>query len=113
MADDEEDVPKAEEASRDQQQQNRALDSITDHHGEDDRQLDSRRVEQAMASLTSQTDADRQRQRLREKELAAVKIKPGDVDVIAAEFEVDKKVAERTLREHKGNAIAALRSMLQ
>lgn len=76
----------------------------------------------------------------REKELAAVKINPVDVDIIANELEVritfnlpllelqycgfflfnlislnmqlDKKVAERVLREHKGDAVAAIRSLI-
>ena len=81
----------------------------------------------------------------REKELAAVKIKAADVDIIANELEVspilinalltcmylaskikrlticffqyweqlDPKVAERTLREHKGDAVAAIRHLLR
>lgn len=77
----------------------------------------------------------------REKELAAVKINPAEVDIIANELDVtsstdcfinpsrifysneliyfsscfqqlDKKVAERTLREHKGDAVAAVRHLL-
>jgi NACalpha-BTF3-like transcription factor len=48
----------------------------------------------------------------REKELSAVKITPDDVDVIAAEFELDRKTAERRLREHGGSLIDALRSLL-
>ncbi|PNY00980.1 hypothetical protein L195_g024267 [Trifolium pratense] len=49
---------------------------------------------------------------VREKELAAVKINAADVDIIANELELDKKVAERTLREHKGDAVAAIRHLL-
>jgi NACalpha-BTF3-like transcription factor len=35
-----------------------------------------------------------------------------DVDVIALEAEVDKKAAERRLREHGGDLAAALKSYL-
>lgn len=49
----------------------------------------------------------------REKELAAVKINMADVEIIANELELDKKVAERTLREHKGDAVAAIRFLLR
>eukprot|EP00897_Mesotaenium_endlicherianum_P006448 jgi/Mesen1/5831/ME000297S05024 len=105
------DIQKEEKSSRDMQQQNKALDSITDHVEE--RQLDSKRVEQAMAAIGATEEADRNAQRLREKELAAVKINAGDVDIIAAELEVDKKLAERTLREHKGDVVVAIRSFLQ
>ncbi|KAL3722479.1 hypothetical protein ACJRO7_034797 [Eucalyptus globulus] len=48
-----------------------------------------------------------------EKELAAVKINAADVDIIANELELDWKVAEKTLREHKGDAVAAIRSLLR
>lgn len=45
--------------------------------------------------------------------MAAVKINTAEVDIIANELEMDKKVAERTLREHKGDAVAAIRYLLR
>ncbi|XP_020573542.1 huntingtin-interacting protein K [Phalaenopsis equestris] len=97
--------------SKDLQQQSKALDKLTDRV--EDRQLDSTRVQEAMAALTSSKEADWNAMRMREKELAAVKINPTDVDIIANELELDKKVAERTLREHKGDAVAAIRHLLR
>ena len=35
-----------------------------------------------------------------------------DVDLIAAEMELDKAVAERTLREHKGDVVQALNTLV-
>ncbi len=35
-----------------------------------------------------------------------------DVTLIATEMELDKDVAERTLREHKGDAVAALNTLV-
>ncbi|RAL38572.1 hypothetical protein DM860_002550 [Cuscuta australis] len=96
--------------SKDMQQQSKAFDKLTDHV--EDRQLDSSRVQSAMASISAAKEADLQVMRMRENELAAVKINAGDVDVIANELEVDRKVAERTLREHKGDAVAAIRHLL-
>ncbi|GAV70847.1 hypothetical protein CFOL_v3_14345, partial [Cephalotus follicularis] len=99
--------------SKDLQQQSKALDKLTDHV--EDRQLDSSRVQTAMASIAASAEADWNAMRLREKELAAVKINAADVDIIANELEakqLDKKVAERTLREHKGDAVAAIRYLL-
>ncbi|CAI9776195.1 unnamed protein product [Fraxinus pennsylvanica] len=98
------------EDSKDLQQQSKALDKLTDRV--EDRQLDSTRVQEAMASIAASKEADIQAARMREKELAAVKINAADVDIIANELELDKKVAERTLREHKGDAVAAIRSLL-
>ncbi len=39
-------------------------------------------------------------------------IKTADVEVLATEFELDKKVAERRLREHGGSLYDALKSYL-
>ncbi|GJM97151.1 hypothetical protein PR202_ga14056 [Eleusine coracana subsp. coracana] len=103
-------APEGEADSKDLQQQSKALDKLTDHV--EDRQLDSSRVQSAMAALASSKEADWNAMRLREKELAAVKINPTDVEIIANELELDKKIAERTLREHKGDAVAAVRSLL-
>lgn len=65
-----------------------------------------------MSELAAARQADKEAARQREKELAAVKINKEDVDVIALEFELDKKVAERRLREHKGDLKEALKSFL-
>ncbi|QCD80076.1 huntingtin-interacting protein K-like [Vigna unguiculata] len=97
--------------SKDMQQQTKAFDKLTDRV--EDRQLDSSRVQEAMASIAASAEADWQAMRLREKELAAVKINAAEVDIIANELELDKKVAERTLREHKGDAVAAIRHLLR
>lgn len=48
----------------------------------------------------------------RDKELAAVKLKKEDIDLIMTEYEVERKLAERRLREHSGNLRAALESFL-
>ncbi|KAF9619786.1 hypothetical protein IFM89_009308 [Coptis chinensis] len=98
------------EDSKDLQQQSKALDKLTDHV--EDRQLNSTRVQEAMASISASSEADLNAMRLREKELSAVKINAADVDIIANELELGKKVAERTLREHKGDAVAAIRHLL-
>ncbi|XP_075667695.1 uncharacterized protein LOC142637306 [Castanea sativa] len=97
--------------SKDLQQQSKAFDKLTDRV--EDRQLDSTRVQEAMASIAASSEADWNAMKMREKELAAVKIKAADVDIIANELELDPKVAERTLREHKGDAVAAIRHLLR
>nr|POE66056.1 huntingtin-interacting protein k [Quercus suber] len=81
--------------SKDLQQQSKAFDKLTDRV--EDRQLDSTRVQEAMASIAASSEADWNAMKMREKELAAVKIKAADVDIIANELELDPKVAERTL----------------
>ncbi|GMP57114.1 hypothetical protein CsSME_00021334 [Camellia sinensis var. sinensis] len=75
--------------SKDLQQQSKALDKLTDHV--EDRQLDSTRVQEAMASIGAAKEADLNAMRLREKELAAVKINAADVDIIANELGLVKR----------------------
>lgn len=47
-----------------------------------------------------------------ENELASVKIDHEQVSIIMEEMEVDKEHAERALREHRGDVVAALESMV-
>ena len=65
-----------------------------------------------MADLEASQRASKEAQLAHEKELAAVKINKEDVDVIAIEFEMDKKMAERKLREHGGRLQDALKALL-
>lgn len=65
-----------------------------------------------MAALAAQQHAAREAQRLREKELASVKVAQEDIDLLAKEFELEKKKAERALRESKGDVKVAIQSLL-
>ena len=49
----------------------------------------------------------------RERELAAVKVAKEDIELIASEYEIDRKAAERRLRECRGDLRAALQSFLE
>ena len=48
----------------------------------------------------------------REKALPSVKIRQEEVDIIALEFEVDRKTATKALRDSRGDLTAALESFL-
>lgn len=76
------------------------------------RGVDRSRVQAAMLKLATSQAAAAEAQRLREKELAAVKVAKEDVELLVAQFDLDKKRAERCLREAKGDVRAALRSLL-
>lgn len=65
-----------------------------------------------MAALAASQKAQKEAKAKREKELAAIKINAADVDVIAAECEVDRRAAEKRLREHNGSLYEALKSFL-
>ena len=74
---------------------------------------DTKNATHAMAALAAQQRAAQEAKRLLEKELAAVKVDAADVQYIATEFELDKKSAERRLRECSGDLRAALESLLE
>ncbi|KAL0376349.1 UNVERIFIED_CONTAM: hypothetical protein Scaly_0752500 [Sesamum calycinum] len=131
--------------SKDLQQQSKALDKLTDRV--EDRQLDSTRVQEAMASISASKEADIQAARLRNGVVGfltgrknwqllrsmlqmsiSLQMNRGIIPALSTlKFvqligilntnaiileQLDKKVAERTLREHKGDAVAAIRSLL-
>ncbi|PHT40541.1 hypothetical protein CQW23_19395 [Capsicum baccatum] len=66
----------------------------------------------AMALIYASKEADLQDMRMMKKELAVVNINIANNDITANKLEVDKKVVERTLREHKGDVVAAIRHLL-
>lgn len=102
--------------------------------------VDRSRVQQAMLKLAAEQKEQQEAARAREKELAAVKVRlqtlaatgllapacpadwhplhavpqvaAADVELVAQQFDLDKKRAERALREAKGDVKAALRSLL-
>eukprot|EP00239_Pterosperma_sp_CCMP1384_P003178 CAMPEP_0197858768 /NCGR_PEP_ID=MMETSP1438-20131217/32804_1 /TAXON_ID=1461541 /ORGANISM="Pterosperma sp., Strain CCMP1384" /LENGTH=152 /DNA_ID=CAMNT_0043475027 /DNA_START=92 /DNA_END=546 /DNA_ORIENTATION=+ len=98
-------------SGKDAKAQAKSLDRITDHvqHQE----LDKGRVQEAMMKLAEQTKEHRAKELERERELAKVQIKAEDVALIAEEFELDKKSAERVLREHDGDVRKTLSFLVE
>lgn len=83
---------------------------------EDDKEMraaDTSKISQAMAALAAQQHASLEAQRQRDRELAAVKVAQEDIELLVAEFELDKKAAERKLRENKGDAKLTIEALLQ
>ena len=77
------------------------------------KELDSKKASEAIARMTAEMKVDREAEAQRERELAAVKIEQADVDLIVAEMELDKDIAERKLREHKGDVVATLTTLVE
>lgn len=115
MADDERDENENEQeelSTKDRQGREaaEALNKMTDKGPE--RQMDEGKVQQAMQALAEAQRASKDAERQRERELAAVKVAAADVEVLATELELDKKAAERSLREAGGDLRRALEAYL-
>eukprot|EP01026_Neomeris_dumetosa_P066509 TRINITY_DN6442_c0_g1_i6.p4 TRINITY_DN6442_c0_g1~~TRINITY_DN6442_c0_g1_i6.p4 ORF type:complete len:110 (-),score=29.34 TRINITY_DN6442_c0_g1_i6:220-549(-) len=95
---------------REGQEQVKDLDKITDVV--DEKELDANKVKKAMTELAEAQKATKEAQRKRQRELAAVKIKKADAELIAQEFELDIKTAELRLREAGGDARIAIKSLI-
>ncbi|EFN53351.1 hypothetical protein CHLNCDRAFT_137085 [Chlorella variabilis] len=92
-----------------------ALDKVTDFREEKEMMtnVDKELVQQAMQKLAAEQAQRTEAQRQRERELAAVKVQKEDIEVIAQQFDMDKKKAERALRENGGELKTALQSLLK
>merc|ERR1712028_190921 len=87
------------------------VSKVTDYVEQEE--MDHAKASKAIAALTDSMDTvDQEAEAKREKELAAVKINQEDVDSIAQEMELDKDVAERKLREHNGDAVQTLMTLV-
>lgn len=91
-----------------------AMDKVTEQsEGRELGQADTTKIKKSMAALSAQQVSAREARRARERELAAVKVAAADIELLAQEFEIDKRKAERRLRECKGDAKTAIESLLE
>eukprot|EP00286_Rhodomonas_abbreviata_P026095 CAMPEP_0181295480 /NCGR_PEP_ID=MMETSP1101-20121128/4174_1 /TAXON_ID=46948 /ORGANISM="Rhodomonas abbreviata, Strain Caron Lab Isolate" /LENGTH=118 /DNA_ID=CAMNT_0023400243 /DNA_START=9 /DNA_END=365 /DNA_ORIENTATION=+ len=77
-----------------------------------EKEVDTGKAQDALSQLASAAEAEKEAKILRERELAKIKIDRADVELIMAEMEIDEARAERVLREHNGEPIAALRFLV-
>ncbi|XP_026293973.1 huntingtin-interacting protein K [Frankliniella occidentalis] len=68
-------------------------------------------LEGALSIIGAQRERDLAAKREREVELSKVSIKKDDVELIVREMEISRSLAERKLREHRGNVVEALQSL--
>lgn len=100
----------AGDGTRDAAEQSKALDSITDRVEE--KELDEEKLKREYRKIAEQDRKEQEEKRKREKELAKIKVSKEDVQAIVREMEVDSDEAERKLKEHNGDVVAALKSYL-
>lgn len=82
------------------------LEKITDYA--EDKEISEQNIGDAINIIEDKRSVEKDKKTAREKELAQVKIKKEDLELIVTEMEVSLAVAERTLRETGGNVVEAL-----
>eukprot|EP00794_Sanderia_malayensis_P007173 gene7173-7979_t len=86
------------------------LEKITDY--EEDKEISSQDIANAVSLIEGRYSEERKEKAIKEKELSQVKIRREDVDLIVDQMEIGAVLAEKRLREHKGDVVEALISLL-
>lgn len=86
------------------------LEKVTDYAEE--KEISAGDLNNAMNAISDKRKKDAELKAEREKMLASVKVKKEDVDLIVNEFEIAKSKAERVLKEHNADLVAALSSLI-
>merc|ERR1712046_364091 len=96
--------------------QAKQLDSLTDfvEEQEGSTKVDAKEVEERLKDLRKKQDEMDKKRQEKEKQLAAVKIKKEDLELMCSELPLcEKEALERVLREQNGDLVAALRSAMR
>merc|ERR1711893_5676 len=98
--------PKGKKAAKHDDVGTADLEKVTDYVEE--AEISSQSISDAMKVMSDKKAKEATEKQLRERELAKIKISKEDVDLIENEMEIPRSVAERKLREHKGDVVQAL-----
>eukprot|EP00747_Dinoflagellata_sp_TGD_P162049 gnl/TRDRNA2_/TRDRNA2_179214_c0_seq1.p1 gnl/TRDRNA2_/TRDRNA2_179214_c0~~gnl/TRDRNA2_/TRDRNA2_179214_c0_seq1.p1 ORF type:complete len:130 (+),score=59.88 gnl/TRDRNA2_/TRDRNA2_179214_c0_seq1:100-489(+) len=115
-APDSDDEKEDENKTKDAKEEAKNLDKITDfvEEKEGSTKVDSKEIEERFKDLRRKKDEAEKKRAERDKELAAVKIKKEDVDLMCAELPLsDRDTCERVLRENGGELVPALRALMR
>ncbi|XP_002738855.1 huntingtin-interacting protein K-like [Saccoglossus kowalevskii] len=85
------------------------LEKVTDYHEE--MEIVSQDMTDAMSHLGDKIKKEKAARAQREQELAKVKVRKEDVDLVVNEMEIPKFKAERILKEHNGDLVATLTAL--
>ncbi len=67
---------------------------------------------QALSTINDKRHRDESKRKAEQAELANVKIRKEDVELIVQELELPRSKAEKTLRQHHGDVIATLKALV-
>ncbi len=65
-----------------------------------------------MTTINDKRHRDESKRKAEQAELANVKIRKEDVELIVQELELPRSKAEKTLRQHHGDVIATLKALV-
>ncbi|XP_067939022.1 huntingtin-interacting protein K-like [Watersipora subatra] len=82
------------------------LEKVTDFVEE--QEISAQDIQKTLKLVLARKQEQAMQLAAREKELAKVKVKQEDIDLIVHEMEISKSVAERKLKQHQGNVVEAL-----
>lgn len=85
------------------------LEKVTDYAEE--KEISSQDISRALSLIGDRRNKEAAERLEKEKELQNVTVKKDDIDIIVKELEISRSLAERTLREHSGNLVAALTTL--
>merc|ERR1712176_260781 len=113
--DDEESNDEGEQKPKQSAQEAKQLDSVTDYVEEKEAsKIDVKEVEEKLNDLRKKKEGEDRQRAEREKQLAAVKIKKEDLELMVAELPLcERDALERLLRQHNGDLVSALRSAVR
>ncbi|XP_065885939.1 huntingtin-interacting protein K-like [Dysidea avara] len=84
------------------------LEKVTDYAPEKEISGD---IGKAVSLIEEQESKEKVKKAKKDQELAKIKIRKEDVELIVKEFEISRTAAERSLRENEGDIIKALRAL--
>ncbi|VVC88311.1 huntingtin-interacting protein K [Leptidea sinapis] len=82
------------------------LEKVTDYAEE--KEISSQDISGALSLIGDRRNKETAERLEKEKELQKVSVKKDDIELIVKEMEISRTLAERTLREHSGDLVAAL-----
>ncbi|CEO94933.1 Nascent polypeptide-associated complex subunit alpha-like UBA domain-containing protein [Plasmodiophora brassicae] len=97
-------------ARGEERDERRDLERVTDFVEETE--IDAPQVSSAITMIAEEEKRSQAAKVAREKELRMVKIDPAHVELIAQQMDIDQEKAERILREHGGDPVKALRTLI-
>ncbi|GBP58786.1 Huntingtin-interacting protein K [Eumeta japonica] len=85
------------------------LEKVTDYAEE--KEISSQDISGALSLIGDRRNKEAAERLEKEKELQKVLVKKDDIELIVREMEISRTIAERTLREHRGDVVAALTTL--